>query len=67
LLGGILGIGLGIANSLAIEYEATEHPYSIKFSACVISFVFSVFVGIFFGLSPAMKASKLDPVEALAG
>lgn len=67
LLGGILGIGLGIAISLAIEYVATELPYSIKFSACVISFVFSVFVGIFFGLSPAMKASKLDPVEALAG
>ena len=67
LLGGILGIGLGIAISLAIEYVATELPYSIKFSACVISFVFSVFVGIFFGLSPAMKASNLDPVEALAG
>lgn len=67
LFGGGLGILLGIAISLAIEYVATELPYSIKFSACLISFVFSVFVGIFFGLSPAMKASKLDPVEALAG
>ena len=67
LLGGMVGIIFGIAISLAIEYVATELPYSIKFSACVTSFVFSVFVGIFFGLSPAVKASRLDPVEALAG
>ena len=67
VLGGIIGILLGIALSLAIEYVATELPYAIKFSSCVISFVFSVFVGVFFGLSPALKASKLDPVEALAG
>ncbi len=67
LLGGVLGIALGIALSLAIEYVSTELPYAIKVSACFISFVFSVFVGIFFGLSPAVKASKLDPVEALAG
>lgn len=67
LLGGILGIALGIALSLAIEYVASDLPYAVKFSACAVSFVFSVFVGIFFGLSPAVKASRLDPVEALAG
>ncbi|MBR0099218.1 MAG: FtsX-like permease family protein, partial [Treponema sp.] len=65
LFGGILGIVLGIALSLAIEYVAKDLPYAIKFSSCVTAFVFSVFVGIFFGLSPAVKASKLDPVEAL--
>ncbi len=67
LLGGILGIALGIIISFAIEYVAIELPYAIKISACFTSFVFSVFVGIFFGLSPALKASRLDPVEALAG
>ena len=65
LFGGALGIALGIALSLAIEYVVKDLPYAIKVSACVTSFVFSVFVGIFFGLSPAVKASKLDPVEAL--
>jgi putative ABC transport system permease protein len=67
LFGGGLGIVLGIALSLAIEYVVKDLPYAIKISACVTAFVFSVFVGIFFGLSPAVKASKLDPVEALAG
>ncbi len=67
LLGGILGIALGVGLSLAIEYVVKDLPYAIKFSACITAFVFSLFVGIFFGLSPAVKASKLDPVEALAG
>ncbi len=66
LLGGFLGICIGLLLSVAIEYAALM-PYAIKLSACFVSFVFSVFVGIFFGLSPALKASKLDPVEALAG
>ena len=34
---------------------------------CIIAFVFSVFVGIFFGLNPASRAAKLDPVIALSG
>ena len=67
LFGGGLGILLGIAISLAIEYVVKDLPYAIKVSACMTAFAFSVFVGIFFGLSPAIKASKLDPVEALAG
>ena len=64
LLGGILGIILGVALSLAVEYVKAQ-PYTVNISACLVAFVFSVFVGIFFGLSPAVKASKLDPVEAL--
>lgn len=66
LLGGLFGVVLGTALSFAIEYVASQ-PYAVNFSACLTAFVFSVFVGVFFGLSPAVRASKLDPVEALAG
>lgn len=66
LFGGILGIVLGIAISLAVEYVQSQ-SYVINWNACVVAFVFSVFVGIFFGLNPASRAAKLDPVEALSG
>ena len=66
LLGGIMGIIAGIAVSLAVEY-VQSNAFIINTGACIITFVFSVFVGIFFGLNPASRAAKLDPVIALSG
>jgi putative ABC transport system permease protein len=66
LLGGGMGIVLGIGLSLAIELF-TKQAFVVSWLSCGVSFVFSVFVGIFFGLSPASRAAKLDPVAALAG
>lgn len=66
LIGGFLGIILGISISLAVQYLKGQ-AFIINTNACLISFVFSVFVGIFFGLNPAARAAKLDPVVALAG
>jgi len=73
LIGGILGIVLGVAGAQIVprlpiwkslssggEWESVISPWSI-----VISFGFSCAVGIFFGLYPALKASRLNPVEAL--
>lgn len=65
LTGGSIGILLGIAISAVIVY-ARNLPFTIQWQACVIAFGFSVFVGIFFGLNPALRAAKLDPVDALA-
>lgn len=65
LLGGFLGVILGVAVSFAVQYVKGK-PFAFTASACVASFAFSVCVGIIFGLSPAIRAAKLDPVEALA-
>lgn len=65
LMGGIAGIVLGIIISLAVEYVQST-AFIISWQACIVAFVFSVFVGIFFGLSPASRAAKLDPVAALS-
>ncbi|MBR0154580.1 MAG: ABC transporter permease [Treponema sp.] len=65
IIGGVIGVILGIGLSLAVEY-IRGMSLVISSNSCVISFAFSVFVGIFFGLNPALRASKLDPVEALS-
>jgi ABC-type antimicrobial peptide transport system permease subunit len=40
-------------------------PTIISTDAIVIAFLFSLIVGVFFGLYPANKASKMNPIEAL--
>jgi len=64
LLGGFTGLVLGIGISLALARGA-GWPMEISGISVAVAFGFSVFIGIFFGLWPAMKASKLDPIEAL--
>lgn len=66
VIGGIIGIILGIGISFAVEFVQST-AYIISWQSCIIAFAFSVFVGIFFGLSPASRAAKLDPVAALSG
>jgi putative ABC transport system permease protein len=66
LFGGILGIILGLLLSSLIV--STFHwILVIEWQNCIAAFVFSAVVGIFFGIHPAIRAAKLDPVEALAG
>jgi putative ABC transport system permease protein len=62
--GGLVGIGvaLGIA---ALVRASTPIPISTPIFAVIISLVLSTSVGLFFGIYPAMRAAKLDPIEAL--
>lgn len=63
-VGGIIGAALGVAVSYAIS-NMMNITYKVNLPVIVGAFVFSLAVGVFFGLYPANKASKLKPVDAL--
>jgi len=62
--GGVLGIIFGSGIGLVIHW-ISEFPISLPWWSFAIGIGFSASVGIFFGLFPAIKASRLDPIEAL--
>jgi len=64
LIGGAVGIILGIGLTAVIAYFA-EWPTPISVFAIIVSSLFAAAVGIFFGLYPARKASRMNPIEAL--
>ncbi len=64
MFGGILGILLGSAGAIALSEFANWNTL-ISVKAVVIAFIFSAAVGIFFGLWPARRAAKLDPIQSL--
>lgn len=64
LLGGISGIILGLSASLALR-NVLQVPFVLNVGIVVIAFIFSAAVGIIFGYFPALKAARLDPIEAL--
>lgn len=64
LIGGAIGILLGVGGAHAIAKIANWPPL-ISWSSILIAALFSVAVGLFFGIYPANKAAKMDPIEAL--
>ncbi|MDA1183600.1 MAG: ABC transporter permease [Acidobacteria bacterium] len=63
-LGGILGIALGSAIGIVISLT-TGFPVSLPWWSFALGLGFSAAVGIFFGMVPAFRAARLDPIEAL--
>lgn len=64
-LGGIIGLLAGIGISYAIERINPDMPTQVSLWVSMAAFLFSVLVGVLFGLYPANKASKLRPIDAL--
>ena len=64
VIGGIIGIFFGVGLAQAIS-KFGNFTTVISVASIIASFGFSLFVGIVFGMLPARKAAKLDPIDAL--
>jgi len=64
ILGGLIGIGIGLAISEIVSSKL-GWPTLVSSSSILLSFAFSGAIGIFFGFYPARKAAQLDPIDAL--
>jgi len=62
--GGLLGVGIGLGIAKLISaFSGLTISYS--WSVTLFAFLFSILIGIMFGVFPANKASKLNPIQAL--
>ncbi|HET7102384.1 MAG TPA: ABC transporter permease [Terriglobia bacterium] len=64
-VGGVMGILLGYFLSFSLRVLLPSLPSSVPLWSVIVGFVVSISIGLFFGMWPAMKASRLDPIVAL--
>ena len=63
-LGGLVGVTSGVGTAIAVS-ALGYWPTVISWPAAAVAFAFSVAVGMFFGLYPAVRAARLEPIESL--
>jgi putative ABC transport system permease protein len=65
LLGGLVGITLGVSGTVGVSETVSELTLHLSASTILLSAGFSTGVGLFFGIYPAVRASRLNPIDAL--
>ena len=65
VFGGMLGIFIAWMGAVSLSLLYPSLPVSLSMWSVLMAFFFSLSVGVFFGVYPALKASGVDPVEAL--
>ena len=64
IIGGLIGVIAGSAGARIVG-DVKQWPILITESSIVVSFFFSAAVGMFFGFYPALRASRLNPIDCL--
>ena len=64
MLGGVIGVIVGAGGAEAL-HRFKDWNTLVSLRAVVLAFAFSAVVGVFFGMWPAQRAARLDPIEAL--
>ena len=64
LIGGVFGVILGVSGGILLS-KLLGYPASPSIPGIIISLIFSMTIGVFFGYYPANKAAKMNPIDAL--
>ena len=63
-VGGLIGVAIGIAGAQTVG-KLQQWPILITESSVIVAFLFSAAIGVFFGFYPALRASRLNPIDCL--
>ena len=66
LIGGLIGVGISLAIGVLFNQFVTDFPMTFSTLSIVGAVVCSTAIGVAFGFMPANRASKLNPIDALA-
>ena len=65
LIGGFVGIGLGASGAAAVSSLQSDFQTFVTLDSVALATGFSAAVGLFFGIYPATRAARLNPIDAL--